>query len=224
MNPPPIALMAAGVHGRLQPLTLTLGPGVVALVGANGAGKSTLLALMAGRLPASTGAVTLYRHPARSLAAAPTRADVPQAVDFPPRAHVSEILGVARAARGVSSEGVNAAIERMGIGNLLHRPAGRLSGGERQRVALVAALMGAPHVWILDEPAAHLDRETLARLGAWVVDHARAGGTVVVGAHRDEEVEAYQPQRVIRLEAGAVVADETRAGPPPPTAGVHSRP
>jgi ABC-type transport system involved in cytochrome c biogenesis ATPase subunit len=112
---------------------------------------------------------------------------------------------VARAARSVSDEAAAAAVERLGLAPLLRRPAGRLSGGERQRVALASALMGAPRLWLLDEPAAALDRDGLARLASWVRAHAAAGGAVLVSAHRDEEVAAYGPARVLRLEAGRVV-------------------
>lgn len=207
-----IVLAGAGVEGRLAPLDLRLDAGVTALLGANGAGKSTLLALVAGRLAPTAGRVRLAGEPARSPAAARLRADVPQAVAFPPRARVAELLGVARAARGVDDARVLAAIERMGLAPLLARRAGRLSGGERQRLALASALMGEPPVWFLDEPAASLDRDGLARLAAWVRDHAAAGGTVVVGAHRDEEVVAYAPRRVLRLEAGRVVGDARPSG------------
>jgi len=215
-----VVLDGAGVDGRLAPLDLRVGPGVLALLGANGAGKSTLLALMAGRLVPTRGRVWVVGAPARSQAAALARADVPQTVAFPGRARVDELLGVARASRGVGDGAVVDAIARMGLGPLLARRVSRLSGGERQRLALASALMGAPPVWFLDEPAASLDREGLARLAAWVRAHAAAGGTVVVGAHRDEEVAAYAPRRLLRLEAGVVVGDETgspassAAGPP----------
>jgi ABC-2 type transport system ATP-binding protein len=112
---------------------------------------------------------------------------------------------VARSARGVGAEEVEAAIDALAIRGLLRRSAGRLSGGERQRVALVAALMGRPRIWLLDEPAAALDRDGLARLSAWVRAHAAAGGTVLVSVHRDEEVAAYEPRRVAHLEAGRLV-------------------
>ena len=71
--------------------------GVVALVGANGAGKSTLLALAAGRLLPTGGRVRVAGAAARDPRAAAARADVPQAVAFPARARVRELLGVARA-------------------------------------------------------------------------------------------------------------------------------
>ena len=205
---PVVLLEGAGAAGRLEPLDLRVAPGVLALLGANGAGKSTLLALMTGRLPPTSGRVWVAGAPARSPAAARARADVPQGVSYPPRARVSELLGVARAARGVGDAAAADAIVRMGLGPLLDRRSARLSGGERQRLALACALMGAPPVWFLDEPAASLDRDGLARLAGWVRAHAEAGGTVVVGAHRDEEVAAYGPTRKLRLEAGRVVGDD----------------
>jgi ABC-2 type transport system ATP-binding protein len=219
-----VELSAAGVAGRLAPLSLRLTPGVTALLGGNGAGKSTLLALVAGRLPASVGGVRIGGHVVPSQAAAQLRADVPQQVAFPARARVDELLGLARAARGAEDAAVTAALQRMGLGPLLARPAGRLSGGERQRVALACALMSVPPLWLLDEPAASLDRDALDRLAAWVRAHAAAGGTVLVGAHRDEEVRAYAPIRLLRLEAGRLVGDELAAGVgagrPPSGAGV----
>lgn len=205
-RPPALALEGAAVVGRLDALDLSVEAGVVALVGANGAGKSTLLALAAGRLPAGAGRVWVDGAPVRDPRAARARADVPQAVAFPGRARVRELLGVARAARGASAEAAAEAVARLGLEALLDRRAGRLSGGERQRVALASALMGAPRLWLLDEPAAALDRDGLARLAAWVRAHAAAGGAVLVSAHRDEEVDAYGPARRLHLEAGRVVA------------------
>jgi ABC-2 type transport system ATP-binding protein len=199
---PAVELIRAGVRGRLSPLDLRVGGGVTALVGGNGSGKSTVLALVAGRLPPTEGQIRVGGARAGTPAAAMIRADVPQRVTFPGRARVAEVLGVAMAARGVDAGEVDEAIDKLAIRALLHRFAGRLSGGERQRVALAAALMGRPRVWLLDEPAAALDRDGLARLAAWVRAHAAAGGSVLVSVHRDEEVAAYEPRRVVHLEGG----------------------
>jgi ABC-2 type transport system ATP-binding protein len=157
----------------------------------------------------------VFGHAPRSSAAAALRGDVPQQVTFPPRARVDELLGVARAARGATEEQVRAAVERLGLAPLLARPIARLSGGERQRLALACALMTEPPLWLLDEPAASLDAEGLARLAAWVTDHAAAGGSVIVGAHRAEEVEAYQPVATVRLADG-VCAPDPAVTPPSP--------
>ena len=208
----PAALVAASVRGRLGPITTAFAPGVTALLGANGAGKSTLLALLSGRLPARRRTVFVFGHAPRSAAAAALRGDVPQQVAFPSRARVREILGLARAARGASEQQVNAAVERLALTPLLTRPIARLSGGERQRLALACALMTEPPLWLLDEPAASLDAESLARLAEWVVDHAAAGGSVIVGAHRAEEVAAYRPAQSLRLVGGLLAGDHEAGG------------
>jgi ABC-2 type transport system ATP-binding protein len=202
---PAVELVGAGVRGRLSPLDLRVGGGVTALVGGNGSGKSTVLALVAGRLSPTEGAIRVAGAPAGTPAAARVRADVPQRVSFPGRARVAEVLGVARSARHFGAEEADEAIDALAIRGLLRRFAGRLSGGERQRVALVAALMGHPRIWLLDEPAAALDRDGLGRLATWVRAHASAGGTVLVSVHRDEEVAAYEPRRVAHLESGRLV-------------------
>jgi len=209
-QPTPVAeLRHAGVRDRLSPIDLQIGPGVTALVGGNGSGKSTVLALLAGRLTPTSGRVLVGGLPAASPGAAAQRADVPQRVSFPSRARVIELLAVARGARGVSAAAAQEAVEHLGMERLLERYAGRLSGGERQRIALAAALMGTPRLWLLDEPAAALDRGGLARLAAWVREHAERGGSVVVSVHRDEEMAAYEPHHVVRLERGQRVADIT---------------
>lgn len=206
LQAPSIAeLHAIRVDDRVDVPSLRFPRGVSALVGGNGAGKSTVLALLAGRLVPSRGRVSILGQPARSPEAAALRADVPQRVSFPARARVAELLGLARAARGVSAEATDAAILRFGLRDLLDRPSGRLSGGERQRVALAAALMGSPPLWLLDEPAASLDREGLRELAEAVAEHAAGGGSVVVSVHRDEELVAYAPGTVVRLELGRVV-------------------
>jgi ABC-2 type transport system ATP-binding protein len=214
----PAVLYAAAVPRRLGPLSVAFAPGVTALLGANGAGKSTLLALLAGRLVPARGTAFVFGHAPRSAAAVALRGDVLQQVAFPTRATVRELLGLARAARGASATQADAAAERLGLAALLPRPIARLSGGERQRLALACALMSEPPLWLLDEPAANLDAEGLTRLAAWVVDHAAAGGSVIVGAHRDEEVAAYRPAHALRLAGGLVVADPPPSSAPPRSA------
>ncbi len=205
-----VTFVEAAKKGRLEPLSLEIGPGAVALVGPNGAGKSTLLGLLAGRLAPSAGRVLLSGHPARSVAASRLRAYVPQQIAWPRHLRVSEVLETARRMRAQTHEAARAAAERMGLVGVLGRAVGELSGGMRQRLALAAGVMGEPQVWLLDEPASALDPGGLARLVEWVGDHQRRGGTLVVSAHRPEEVEALADEVLLlahgRLRARGPVA------------------
>jgi len=194
-------------RGRLRGVTLELPAGASALVGANGAGKSSVLALLAGRARPDRGRVMLGGVAASEAHAASLRGYVPQRIALPSGARVDETLALARHLRGADAAAVDDAIERLALEPLLARRVGRLSGGEAQRVAVAAALLGAPPVWLLDEPASALDAAGLERLAAWVDDHVAAGGSVVVSAHRATEVERLA-QRVIRLTAGRVAPAE----------------
>ncbi|HGY10194.1 MAG TPA: ABC transporter ATP-binding protein [Oceanithermus profundus] len=205
-----VAFVEVAKKGRLETLSLEIGPGAVALVGPNGAGKSTLLGLAAGRLAPSRGRVLLSGHPARSVAASRRRAYVPQQIAWPRHLRVGEVLEVARRMRGQTPETARAAAERMGLAGVLGRAVGELSGGMRQRLALAAGVMGEPQVWLLDEPASALDPGGFARLVEWVADHRTRGGCVLVSAHRPEEVEALAGEVLLlahgRLRARGPVA------------------
>lgn len=192
---------------RVSDVTLDIGPGATALVGPNGAGKSSLLALVAGRAAPHRGRVVLAGRGARDPEAAALRGYVPQRIALPRGARVREVLAVAQHLRAVGAEALDEAIERLALAPLLDRRVSRLSGGESQRVAVGAALLGRPPVWLLDEPASALDAEGLSRLVAWVEDHLVAGGTVLVSAHRAEEVERLA-RRVVRMDAGRVVVPD----------------
>ncbi len=197
-----------GVHwrGRLDGVSLSVETGAVALVGPNGAGKSSVLALLAGRAAPRRGRIEIGGVGARDPRAATLRGYVPQGIALPGGARVHEVLAVARHVRRASDEAVAEAIERLALDPLLGRRVARLSGGEAQRVAVAAALMGDPPVWLLDEPASALDAAGLERLGAWLADHVDAGGVALVSAHRSAEV-ARLARRVLRMETGRIVAD-----------------
>ncbi len=191
-------------RGRVRDVSLTIGPGATALVGANGAGKSSLLSLLAGRAGPDRGRVSLAGIAARDPRAAALRGYVPQRITLPPGARVSEVLAVALHVRRADPAALDEAVARLGLAPLLARRVTRLSGGETQRVAVAAALLGRPRVWLLDEPASALDAEGLERLAGWLGDHVDAGGTALLSAHRLDEV-ARLAQAVVRMADGRVM-------------------
>lgn len=191
-------------RGRLDRVTFDLGAGALALIGPNGAGKSTILHVLVGRIRSHGGAALLFGHKPRTVAAARLRAYVPQQIAFPPHLRVREVLAAASKAKGCATERAEAAAARMGIDGFMSRRAGTLSGGMTQRLALAAALMDEPSLWLLDEPASALDGGGLERLADWAREHVRAGGTLVVSAHRPEEVEAFASEALL-LVRGRVV-------------------
>ncbi|MDR6975791.1 ATP-binding cassette subfamily C protein [Streptomyces sp. 3330] len=170
-------------------LTLSLPVGThLAVVGPSGVGKSTLAGLVAGLLEPVRGAIRIGGRPVPSADAAARRVLIPQeAYVFSDT--LRENLTHLRA-DPVSEEELLAAASAVGLIPLLDALGGpaaqvdpaALSAGERQLIALTRAYLSDAPLALLDEATSHLDQEAEAR--AERAFAARAGGTLVVVAHR----------------------------------------
>ena len=135
-------------------------------------------------------------------------------VDVPMRLTVRQNLEVFGRLYGVRD--LKATVARtaddLRLADLLDRPYGKLSAGQRTRVSLAKALLNTPELLLLDEPTASLDPDTAdwvrSRLEAY---RAAEGATIVLASHNMTEVERLA-DRVIMLEKGRIIADETPAG------------
>ena len=86
-------------------------------------------------------------------------------------------------------------------------PASTLSVGNRQRLNVALALIGAPHVLLLDEPTASLDPSHRRRLWHVVAGVRDEGGAVVFSTQNLEEVERHA-DRVVALKDGVEVGPD----------------
>jgi nitrate/nitrite transport system ATP-binding protein len=153
----------------LRDVSLSVSRGeFVCIVGAMGSGKTTLLNLLMGLVRPDAGAVEIEGRPVNGIA--DRTAFVFQNYSLLPWFSALENvrLAVEAASPGKSKpeqrERAVLALERVGLGNAVHRRPTQLSGGMRQRVALARALATDPDILFLDEPFGALDaltRETL---------------------------------------------------------------
>src|SRR3569832_721929 len=96
----------------------------------------------------------------------------------------------------------------VGLGARTDHYPGQLSGGEQQRVALARAIAPKPAVLFADEPTGNLDGTTGKEISDLLFAlHARAQTTLFLVTH--EEALAKRCQRIVRLNDGRIVADET---------------
>ena len=84
-----------------------------------------------------------------------------------------------------------------------------LSGGEQQRVAIARAFVNRPMLLIADEPTGNLDPATSVGIMR-LLDRINRTGTTVVMATHDSGIVDQMRKRVIELESGELVRDQTR--------------
>lgn len=179
-------LANVAVPGRLQPITLGLGPGQLAgLVGPNGSGKSTFLQSAAGLLPHS-GQVRWHGQRLTDipmLERGRRTAWVPQEAHFEFGFTVRAVVAQGRFAHGDDNHGIDEILTRFELTALADRPVNRLSGGERQRVLLARALATEADIQLWDEPLAALDPRHALEVLMLGRELTQAGATLVFSLH-----------------------------------------
>lgn len=186
---------------------------VVALCGPNGAGKSSAIRAAAGLLPLDRGLATLAGENVGSLshrARAERVAYLPQERRIAWNLPAVEVaaLGAPFLAGGVALERARAALEEVGASALAERGVAEMSGGERARVLLARALVSTAPLLLADEPIAGLDPDAQRLVLERLRSRAKEGGAVLVSLH-DLTLAAEFADRVVVLDAGRVVADQT---------------
>lgn len=187
----------------------------VALVGASGSGKSTLLKTVNALVCPSAGRVMFAGEDVSTLAPARLRRRVGyvfQGIGLFPHMSVGEniAIGPRLAGEKLAASRIAALLDLVELDQAMaRRMPDELSGGQRQRVGVARALAGEPELLIMDEPFGALDPVTRAALGEKVRElHERLGLTTVMVTHDMAEA-LLLADRVLVMDAGAIVADET---------------
>jgi heme exporter protein A len=166
-------------------VSFALAPGDgLQLFGPNGSGKSSLLSMFAGLIRPSEGTVR-WRCEGE---------DYDKALDdsiffLGHEASVKPALSALENLKfwaGVYGGGnAEHALDRLGANSFAHLRAGKLSAGQRRRVDLARAVLASREVWLLDEPTAALDRDSVVIVRSLIDEHLARGGIVIVATHDD---------------------------------------
>jgi cell division transport system ATP-binding protein len=100
-------------------------------------------------------------------------------------------------------------LELVGLGEKLDRFPDELSGGEQQRVSIARAFVNRPLILVADEPTGNLDPATSVGIMR-LLDRINRTGTTVVMATHDHAIVDSMRRRVVELENGHIVRDQSR--------------
>jgi len=191
----------------------------VFLVGPSGSGKSTFLRLVLREERPSEGRIFVAGRDLARL----TNWKVPQLrrrigcvfQDFrllPAKnvyQNIAFALEVIGKPRRFIRKVVPEVIDLVGLEGKGERMPDELSGGEQQRVAMARAFVNRPMILLADEPTGNIDPATSIGIMK-VLDRINRTGTTVVMATHDAAIVDSMRKRVIELEYGKVVRDQSR--------------
>lgn len=197
-------------------LDLDVGKGeLVAFLGPNGAGKSTSLRMLTTLLRPTSGEARIAGHDVRADPAA-VRRRIGYVGQGNGAGHYfrvrDELVTQGRCYGFGAAESRRRADELLGtmeLEDLADRDAGSLSGGQRRRLDIALGLVQQPDLLFLDEPSSGLDPQNRANLWEHVLRlRDRFGTTVFLTTHYLEEADT-KAERVVVIDHGRVIADDT---------------
>ena len=180
----------------LDNVSLHVGKGeVVGLLGPNGAGKTTLFKLIAGLLHPDGGRIRPMNGRWPAIGYKPDR------LLFPNRLRVTDYLTMVANLAGVSlaeqEQAVFNALVQVDLVSQANKRIGDCSKGMRQRLGLAQAIIGNPHLLLLDEPSNGLDPNGQAEMQALIKKLHAAGKTILMSSHQLDEITAVCTQLII---------------------------
>jgi cell division transport system ATP-binding protein len=191
----------------------------VFLVGQSGSGKSTFLRLVLKEEKSTEGKVFVagkdlgrlsnWKVPALRRQVGTVFQDFRLLPNKTVAENVAFALEVIGKPRHTISKLVPEVLTVVGLAGKEGRRPDELSGGEQQRVAIARAFVNRPLILIADEPTGNLDPSTSVGIMK-LLDRINRRGTTVVMATHDDDIVDQMRKRVIELEAGRVVRDQSR--------------
>ncbi len=193
----------------------------VFIVGPSGSGKSTLIKLLMHEETATEGQVIINNKDIGKL----KRREIPYLrrsmgvvfQDFRLLSNktvyenVAFAMDIIGASRKEIRKQVPNVLSLVGLSHKAKSYPRELSGGEQQRVALARALVNNPAFLIADEPTGNLNPKVAMEIMELLDNINKRGTTVIMATHAKDIVDSMK-KRVIAIEEGKIVRDESRGG------------
>ena len=188
----------------------------VAILGQSGCGKTTLLNIIGGLDRYTSGDLIIKGKSTKNFKARDwdtyrnhSVGFVFQSYNLIPHQSVLANVELALTLSGVRRKERRRraieALEKVGLGDQLHKKPNQMSGGQMQRVAIARALVNDPEILLADEPTGALDSETSVQVMELLKEIAQ-DRLVIMVTHNPDLAEAYAT-RTVRLLDGNIIAD-----------------
>ena len=188
----------------------------VAILGPSGSGKTTMLNIIGGLDRYDSGDLIIngistkkYKDRDWDSYRNHTIGFVFQSYNLIPHQSVLSNVELALTISGISRSErrrrAKEALEKVGLGNQLHKRPNQMSGGQMQRVAIARALVNNPDILLADEPTGALDSETSVQVMELLKEVAK-DRLVVMVTHNPELANEYAT-RIVRVKDGHIVDD-----------------
>lgn len=188
----------------------------VAILGPSGSGKTTLLNVIGGLDRYDDGDLIIngvstkkYRDRDWDSYRNHTIGFVFQSYNLIPHQTVLSNVELALTISGISKserkKRAKEALEKVGLGDQIHKKPNQMSGGQMQRVAIARALVNDPDILLADEPTGALDTETSVQVMDLLKEVAK-DRLVVMVTHNPELAEEYST-RLVKLRDGKIIDD-----------------
>lgn len=195
-----------GRHEAVSDLSFSIPHGrVTGFLGPNGAGKTTTMRMILGLIRPTAGSATVegnhfsqLQDPARQVGV------LIEGAQAHPGRTAHDHLRILAGERSVDAGRVDETLERVHLTGARDKKVRGFSLGMRQRLDLAAALLGEPHILILDEPANGLDPAGIRWLRQFLRSFAADGGTVFVSSHQLAETSQLADDVVVINHGGLI--------------------
>ena len=191
----------------------------VFLVGHSGSGKSTFIRLLLKEITPSTGSIVVANQDLSAMRGWKVpylRRNIgcvfqdfkllPNKTSYENVAFALEVIG--RSQHVIRTQ-VPEVLRLVGLEDKQESYPDELSGGEQQRVSIARAFVNRPPLLLCDEPTGNLDPATSLGIMSLLNRINKTGTTILVATHDREMVDSMR-KRVIALEEGRIIRDQSR--------------
>jgi len=205
-----------GERPAVQGLSLTVNPGeIYGLLGSNGAGKTSTIKSIVGLVRPVAGDVRVFGLDALrdSLEVKARIGYVPETSmlyeALTPREFLEFVASVRRLDGATATRRMQSYAEAFRLTSELEEPISALSNGTRQKVLIIAALLHAPPLLVLDEPLNSLDPRSVRIMKDVLLRYVASGGRGVLFSTHTMEVAEQLCERVGILDRGVLRGEGT---------------